>query len=326
MTRVAPATPTSPSAYNDAHYAPASPTSPSSHDSSSNGAGTGAPLSQVDELLLQISQLTDSLRSKNEDLAMAGDLGGVLLQHNEQALAKVDALQSQLDRSLATVSSLEVHARSQERTIKKLAAKHAHELDYLQAEHAGELEILKMELDIERGRQAASRAKNSEDFLKAHTVAQQQKQAELVGAQVLAELDALRVAATKAEQSATESRRQLAELRESLSLAREENAELKKETSRLSKVGVKLFDAQSELARLKALDSVNVLAELQWDNQRMGQAVQELNQALETMHESNMHDQMLLGNLQNKNEVSASNNNTKSSSAWAQVLRFVLTL
>ena len=269
--------------------APASP-------SSANGSSSASHAAQIDELLAQIGELSEAVRSKNEDLAMAGDLGSVLLQHNEDAQRKIDELTSALDSSAQRVAALENEVRHGERALRKLTTKHTAELRWMEQEAQSEAEILRMELEIER-----QNFRHAEEQWKAR--AKENAAREEEDAERGTEIDALRAHVHKLESQVADLKRHNLELDESLASLREERSELTTEVERLSRIETKYVDLQGELAVLKKQDTINVLAELQWENQRMVTAMQELNAEYEAVLDAQAHDATVLETLQRRNEL-----------------------
>lgn len=256
----------------------------------------------IDELVAQVSVLSDSIRSKNEDLAMAGDLGTLLMQHNEEAAAKIDELQRALETADSTVLGLKDALRAADRRTKKLGA-HLHELQHVElAELSSENEIVKMELELER---------NNHRLMEVELRRlQQQQQKERVerethsGMEESAEMETLRAAAARADALLAESRRANEALEEALTQAREEAQQARKEAARLARFESRAAELSAEVATLKqAADTVNLLAELTWENQRLDGAVAELSNQLDHMHQASEHDQELLAALQAKIEA-----------------------
>jgi hypothetical protein len=270
--------------------------------STSSSAAPTDPQSQsamIDDLLAQIQSLSESVRSKNEDLVMAGDLGSVLLQNNEDANQRIEELQAMLNQHAAELFNVKDEVRAGERKAKKLQL-HLNESQHLQQEAESEAEILRMELELER-----QKVRQTEmDLIKAQADRSEQESLAELGAQ-LAEM---KQSATKMDQQLADARRARDESDQALANLQEEHADLQSELRAAEKFQQRAQELQEQLQVLKAQDTVNVLAELQWENQRMVEAMQELTQQYEVLQESNARDQELLRNLQSKNEVSRGQN------------------
>lgn len=243
----------------------------------------------IDELLAQIQSLSESIRSKNDDLQMAGDLGSVLLQNNEEANKRIEELQTAVESQEQDIYALKDEVRSSERKAKKLQL-HLNERDGVVHELESEMEIVKMELELERQNKRALEA----ELVKARS---DHSDADDL-AELTTQMAELKQAHAKAEAQLAEARRARDDTDEAFRNLKEEHEEALRDLAQAEKYEVKTHELQEQIAILKAQDTVNVLAELQWENQRLVNALHELTTHYDILQESNARDQELLKNLQ----------------------------
>jgi hypothetical protein len=247
---------------------------------------------QIDELLEQIQQLNEQIRSNRDDLQMAGDLGSVLLANNEEANAKIDELQQMLDKSNQEILILKDDVRAGDRRAKKLQL-HLAEMQHLKEESESEVDILKMELELERQRVRAGEM----ELLKAQSDHSQADAA----AELEAQLSEAKAAQVKHEAAFAALQRQRDDLTEEVKVLKHQTSSLMEELETAEKHQHRAKELTEQLAMLKTQDTVNVITELQYENQRLQDALAELTEHYNHLQEANQRDQDLLRSLQGNN-------------------------
>lgn len=247
----------------------------------------------IDELLLEIQSLNDAIRSKNDDLVMAGDLGSVLLQSNEEANKRIDDLQALVDSQERELFSVKEEVRSHERRCKKLT-QHVSELTHIGHESESELEILRMELELERANHRATEV----EMLKLQRAATENEELH----ELTIALGDSKSLVLRLEHQLTDLQHKKDELESQVHDLIDERTDLQRDLAAAEKFRPRCDELAEQLAALKAADTVNVLAELQWENQRLNETLQEYESQYAALSESTAKDQALLRNLQTLNE------------------------
>ena len=257
-------------------------------------ADPAAQSRMIEELIAEIDELNESIRSKNADLAMAGDLGSVLLQTNEEANKRIDDLQSLVDQQSSELYALKEELQNCKLKNKKLQT-HLTDQHHLHDELESENEILRMELELDRQKLRTAEM----NLLNAHNHTGVDDQLR----QLTQQLNEAHAQSAKLESTLHELARRKEELELQVKSLQSDHADLKNDLIAAEKYEPLARELQDQLTALKAHDTVNVLAELQWENQRLNETLQEYQQQYEILHETNIRDQELLRNLQLMNEA-----------------------